>query len=164
MGNATLQLVNIMTFEEDLEKILEKGLDKTAEDMLEAVEATYGEVPYIFNYMRDQPEVLVTKILHNNAILKNSQAIDLRTIELISIAVSAAIRCSHCMKLHLRVAKRMGISDEEIAAALMIAGNLANATVLAMAARELSENKDMNEKGDADCDVCLVSNGEPMDI
>ncbi len=164
MGDAALQLVKTMTFEEDLKMILEKGLDKTAEDMLEAVEATYGEVPYIFNYMKDQPELLVTKILHNNAIFKNSQALDMRTIELISIAVSAAIRCSHCMKLHLRVAKRMGISNEEIAATLMIAGNLANATVMAMAARELDESKNMNGKGGADCDVCQVSNGEPVDV
>jgi AhpD family alkylhydroperoxidase len=148
-----------MSFEDDLDRIREKGKEQTAEDMLESIEKTYGEVPYIFRFMKDKPELLVTKILHNNAIIRSSQALDLETQELISIAVAAAVRCSHCLKLHLRIAKRMGISDDEIGAALLIAGNIANATVLAMATRELNEEKEV-------CQVCNVSggNGDPMDI
>ncbi len=148
-----------MSFEEDLDRIREKGTEQTAEDMLAAIEKTYGEVPYIFRFMKDKPELLVTKILHNNAIIRSSQALDLETQELISIAVAAAVRCSHCLKLHLRIAKRMGITDDEIGAALLIAGNIASATVLAMATRELNEEKDV-------CPVCQVSggNGDPMDI
>jgi AhpD family alkylhydroperoxidase len=148
-----------MSFEEDLERVLEKGKEQTAEDMLASIEKMYGEVPYIFRFMKDKPELLVTKILHNNAIIRSSQALDLETQELISIAVAAAVRCSHCLKLHLRIAKRMGISDDEIGAALLIAGNIANATVLAMATRELNEEKEV-------CQVCNVSggNGDPMDI
>jgi AhpD family alkylhydroperoxidase len=148
-----------MSFEDDLDRILEKGTEQTAEDMLDSIEKTYGEVPYIFRFMKDKPELLITKILHNNAIIRSSQELDLETQELISIAVAAAIRCTHCLKLHLRVAKRMGISDDEIGAALLIAGNIANATVLAMATRELNEEKEV-------CPVCQVSggNGDPMDI
>jgi len=147
-----------MSFEEDLQRVLEKGKEQTAEDMLESIETAYGEVPYIFRFMKDKPELLITKILHNNAIIRSSQALDLETQELISIAVAAAIRCSHCLKLHLRIAKRMGITDDEIGAALLIAGNIANATVLAMATRELNEEKDA-------CPVCQVSgNGDPMEI
>jgi len=112
-----------MSFEEDLQRVLEKGKEQTAEDMLESIETAYGEVPYIFRFMKDKPELLITKILHNNAIIRSSQALDLETQELISIAVAAAIRCSHCLKLHIRVAKRMGITDDEIGAALLIAGN-----------------------------------------
>lgn len=147
-----------MSFEEDLQRVLEKGKEQTAEDMLESIETAYGEVPYIFRFMKDKPDLLITKILHNNAIIRSSQALDLETQELISIAVAAAIRCSHCLKLHIRVAKRMGITDDEIGAALLIAGNIANATVLAMATRELNEEKDA-------CPVCQVSgNGDPMEI
>ncbi len=148
-----------MSFEDDLDRILEKGTEQTAEDMLDSIEKTYGEVPYIFKFMKDKPELLITKILHNNAIIRSSQTLDLETQELISIAVAAAIRCTHCLKLHLRVAKRMGITDDEIGAALLIAGNIANATVLAMATRELNEEREV-------CPVCQVSggNGDPMDI
>ncbi len=148
-----------MAFEDELEIILDKGVEQTAEDMLNAIEAIYGEVPYIFRFMKDQPELLVTKILHNNAINRNSQALDRKTLELISIAVAAAIRCSHCLKLHIRIAKRMGITDDEIGAALLTAGNLANATVLAMAIRELCEDQE------GVCKVCEISsNGDPVDL
>ena len=147
-----------MSFEEDMERILDKGTEHTAEDMLASIEKAYGEVPSIFGFMKDKPELLVTKILHNNAIIRSSQALDMETQELISIAVAAAIRCSHCLKLHIRVAKRMGVTDDEIGAALLIAGIIANATVLAMATRELNEEKGI-------CPVCQVSgNGDPIDI
>lgn len=147
-----------MSFEEDLERVLDKGKEQTAEDMLASIEKAYGEVPYIFGFMKDNPELLVTKILHNNAIIRSSKTLDLETQELISIAVAAAVRCSHCLKLHLRIAKRMGISNDEIAAALLIAGNIANATVLAMATRELKEEREI-------CSVCHVAgNKDPLEI
>lgn len=140
-----------MEFEEELETIVNEGVEKAAKEMLKVVEEEYGEIPYIFHFLEDQPELLVTKMLYNNAIFKRSQALDPKTVELISIAVSAAVRCSHCMKLHMRVASRMGISDEEIAAAIFIAGSLANASVLAVATRELEEQREF-------CEFCNVNN------
>ena len=128
----------IMVLEDELGGILEKGIDKSAEDMINGIEETYGEIPYIFHFMKDHPELLITKILHSNAILRSS-TLDAKTVELISVAVSAAMRCSHCLKLHIRVASNLGVSDNQIAAAIMLAGNLVNASVLATATRHLDE-------------------------
>lgn len=141
----------IMSFEDELDAILTKGKDKAAEDILKAVESTYGEIPYVFSFMKDNPEILITKVLHNNAILRSS-TLDMKTIELISIAVSAAMRCSHCLKLHLHVASEMGISEDEIAAAIFLAGNLVNASVLATATRHLDEERDI-------CRACEINSG-----
>jgi len=127
-----------MVLEDELGGILEKGIDKSAEDMINGIEETYAEIPYIFHFMKDHPELLITKILHGNAILRSS-TLDAKTVELISVAVSAALRCSHCLKLHIRVASNLGVSDDEIAAAIMLAGNLVNASVLATATRHLDE-------------------------
>jgi AhpD family alkylhydroperoxidase len=140
-----------MSFEDELDAILVKGKEKAADDILKVIEGTYGEIPYVFEFMKDQPEILITKILHNNAILRSS-TLDMKTIELISIAVSAALRCSHCLKLHLRVATNMGISDQEIAAAIFLAGNLVNASVLATATRHLDEEREI-------CRACEVGSG-----
>ena len=127
-----------MVLEDELGGILEKGIDKSAEDMINGIEETYGEIPYIFHFMKDHPELLITKILHSNAILRSS-TLDAKTVELISVAVSAAMRCNHCLKLHIRIASNLGVSDDEIAAAIMLAGNLVNASVLATATRHLDE-------------------------
>ena len=56
-----------MSFEDELDAILVKGKDKAAKDILKAVESTYGEVPYIFQFMEDDSELLITKVLHRPA-------------------------------------------------------------------------------------------------
>jgi len=144
-----------MRFEDELEAVLAKGKDRAAEDMLKVIEQSYGEVPYVFDFMKDQPEILLTKIMHSNAILR-SATLDSRTVELISIAVSAAMRCSHCLRLHIRVAANMGISHEEIAAAIFLAGNLVYSSVLATATRNLDEEREICracKMGSEDCEI-----------
>jgi len=140
-----------MRFEDELNTILAKGKNKAALEMLKAIEESYGEVPYIFQFMQDHPEILLTKMMHNNAILRNS-TLDMRTVELISIAVSAAMRCNHCLKLHIRVARNIGISDDEISTAIFLASNLVSASVLATATRHLDEDREI-------CQACEMGNG-----
>ena len=140
-----------MGFEDELDAILVKGKDKAAQDILKSIESTYGEVPYVFQFMKDSPEIFITKVLHNNAIQRSS-ALDAKTIELISVAVSAAMRCSHCLKLHIRIAANLGIPDDQIAAAVFLAGNLVNASVLATATRHLDEEREV-------CRVCEIGAG-----
>ncbi len=141
-----------MSLEDDMERILDKGVEKSAEDMIKVVEEAYGEVPYIFNYMKKNPELLVTKMLQNSAILRSAKSLDMRTVELISIGIAAAIRCNHCLEMHIRIASRIGITDEEIAAVLFIAGNMVNASVLAAATRELDDKLE-------ECKICRIENG-----
>jgi AhpD family alkylhydroperoxidase len=131
-----------------LEKILKKPPDEAAEELLKEVEKAYGEVPYILNFMKQSPELLVAKILYDNEIIREFKRLDAKTIELISIGVSAALRCKHCLKLHIRVAQRLGATKEEIFDAILIAGSLSNAAVLAEGTRALdSEIKE-------ECEVC----------
>ena len=61
--------------------------------------------------------------------IKSTYALDAKTIELISISVSAAMRCSHCLKMHIRSALNLGVPDDQIAAAVFLAGNIVNASV-----------------------------------
>jgi len=140
-----------MVFENELDAILVKGKEKAARDILKSVEDAYGEVPYVFQFMEDSPEILITKVLHNNAIQRSS-TLDARTTELISVAVSAAMRCSHCLKLHIRIASNLGVPDDQIAAAVFLAGNLASASVLATATRHLDEEREV-------CRACEIGAG-----
>ncbi len=131
-----------------LEQILEKEPDEAAEELLKEVEKAYGEVPYVLNFMKKSPELLVAKVLYENQIIREFKHLDTKTIELISIGVSAALRCEHCLKLHIRVAQRMGATREEIFDAILIAGSLSNNAALAEGTRAMdSELKD-------ECMVC----------
>ena len=144
-----------MNFEDELDAILADGKEKAAEHILKMVESTYGEIPYIFLFMKDNPEILISKALYNNAIQRSS-TFDARTVELISIAVSAAIRCDHCLELHIRLASNLGIPDDQIAAAIFLAGNLSSASVLATATRHLDEEREVCrtcEMGSMACEI-----------
>lgn len=138
-----------MGFEADLDAILREGKDKVALDMLKAIQSCYGEIPYVFTFMKDNPEILVSRVLYNNAI-KESSSLDAKTIELISIAVSSAIRCSHCLRLHIRTASRLGVPNDQIAAAVFLAGDLSAASVLSQAASNLDEEPEV-------CPICEMT-------
>ena len=134
-----------------IEKILKKEPNEAAEELLKEVEKAYGEIPYILNFMKQSPELLVTKILYDNAIIREFKRLDSKTIELISIGVSAALKCTHCLKMHIRVAQRLGVTNEEIFDAILIAGSLSNAAVLAEGTRAMdSENLKLRDE----CEVC----------
>jgi len=140
-----------MGFEDELDAILVKGKEKAARDILKSIEDACGEVPYVFQFMQESPEIFITKVLHNNAIQRSS-TLDAKTIELISVAVSAAMRCSHCLKLHIRIASNLGVPEDQIAAAVFLAGNLASASVLATATRHLDEEREV-------CRACEIGAG-----
>ncbi|MFA4955507.1 MAG: carboxymuconolactone decarboxylase family protein [Candidatus Methanoperedens sp.] len=138
-----------------IEKILKKEPEQAAEELLKEVEKAYGEVPYILNFMKKSPELLVTKILYDNSITREFKRMDAKTIELISIGASAALRCDHCLKMHIRVAQRLGVTKEEIFDAILIAGTLSNAAVLAQGTRAMdSENLNLSDK--EKCSVCAI--------
>lgn len=123
-----------MTFEETLEKIVSEGRKKTAQEWLKEIEREYGKVPLIFQRMAERPEILISHLLYKGAIT-GSGTLDQKTVELISLAVGAALKCPHCIEYHVQSAIRMGATREEILEVILIAGLLANAAILANAYR-----------------------------
>jgi AhpD family alkylhydroperoxidase len=126
---------------EKIQRIMQQDPDEVVDELMDAVEKYYGEVPYILQYLRDTPELLVPKILYDSAIIREFKRLDPKTVELISIGVSAALRCDHCLRMHVRIAEKLGLSKEEIFDAVLIAGTLSNATVLAYATRVLNSEE-----------------------
>ena len=144
---------------EKIQRIMRMDPEEATEELLESVEKYYGEIPYILQFMKETPELLVPKILYDSAIIREFKRLDPKTVELISIGVSAAIRCDHCMRMHIRVAEKLGISREEIFDAILIAGTLSNATVLAYATRALDSERGVKRSSGSGCAVCDVGCG-----
>lgn len=139
---------------EKIQRIMRRDPEEAAQELLDAIEKYYGEIPYILQFMQDMPELLVPKILYDSAIIREFERLDPKTIELISIGVSAAIRCEHCLRMHVRIAKKLGISKEDIFDATLIAGTLSNATVLAYATRVLDSEEGIERGSGGDiCDL-----------
>ncbi|MDV0442858.1 carboxymuconolactone decarboxylase family protein [Methanorbis rubei] len=127
-----------LDFHEAVREVEEKGAKETAADWLERVENEYGAVPLIYKKLENSPEALISHLLYKNAVNQMS-SLEPRVIELISLAVASALRCDHCTAYHMQVAKKMGIPKEEILEAVLVAGLLANSSVLANAYRVMPE-------------------------
>lgn len=148
---------------EDIVEILKKDPEKAVPELLEDVRKQYGEVPYIMNFMKDLPELFIPKILYENSIMREFKNLDPETVELISIGVASALRCEHCLKMHIRVAKRRGTTKEKIFYAIMIGASISNASVLAESTRALASefpddgNEDEKHGCDSNCEICNIS-------
>jgi len=125
-------------FEEKLATIVAQGADVTAEEWMKVIEEDYGRVPLIFRRMGERPEVLISHLLYKGTVSQTSP-LDPKYVELISMAVGAALKCPHCTSYHMQSSARMGATREEILEVILIAGMISNSSVLANAYRIFDE-------------------------
>lgn len=142
-------MIKLVEFEAVLSDIAKKGSRQSSEKWLEDIKEEYGLVPLIFQRMGERPEVLISHLLYKSAVTELS-SLEPKTVELISLAVGAALKCSHCVEYHMQAALRKGATREEILEAVLIAGLLANSSVLADAYRVV--DSDENRCGPS-CDL-----------
>jgi AhpD family alkylhydroperoxidase len=102
------------------------------------IEAEYGRVPLIFKRMGERPEVLISHLLYKGTVAQTSP-LDPKYVELISLAVGAALKCPHCTGYHMQAALKMGASREEILEVILLAGKISNSSVLANSYRIFDE-------------------------
>jgi len=125
-------------FEDRLRKIVGQGTDVTAEEWLKIIEREYGKVPLIFQRMGERPEVLISHLLYKSSVAETS-SLDPKYVELISMAVGAALKCPYCTSYHMQAAARMGATRDEILEVILLSGMIANSSVLANAYRVIDE-------------------------
>jgi AhpD family alkylhydroperoxidase len=125
-------------FEERLAQIVARGADVTADTWMREIEVEYGRVPLIFKRMGERPEVLISHLLYKGTVAQTSP-LDPKYVELISLAVGAALKCPHCTGYHMAAAFKMGASREEILEVILLAGMISNSSVLANSYRIFDE-------------------------
>ncbi|HNX16841.1 MAG TPA: carboxymuconolactone decarboxylase family protein [Methanoregula sp.] len=125
-------------FEDRLRQIVELGADATAEEWLKVIENEYGKVPLIFRRMGERPEVLISHLLYKSTVAETSQ-LDPKYVELISMAVGAALKCPYCTSYHMQAAIKMGATRDEILEVILLSGMISNSSVLANAYRVVDE-------------------------
>jgi AhpD family alkylhydroperoxidase len=125
-------------FEEKLAQIVAQGADVTAEQWLKSIDEEYGKVPLVFRRMGERPEVLISHLLYKGTVAQTSP-LDPKFVELISMAVGAALKCPHCTGYHMQAAMKMGATREEVLEVILLAGMISNSSVLANAYRIIDD-------------------------
>ena len=73
-------------------------------------------------------------LLYKGTVAETSR-LDPEYVELISMAVGAALKCPYCTSYHMQAAIKMGATREEILEVILLSGMIANSSVLANAYR-----------------------------
>lgn len=85
------------------------------------ITATFGAVP---DFIKPYPRAILPSAWeHIKALEFSDTALDAKTKSLISLAVAAQIPCQYCIWADTGAAKAAGATDEEVAEAILIAGN-----------------------------------------
>ena len=102
-------------------KLYAKNGDEKAQTIQNAIEKKFGRIPEVFQAMGRNGDFLEAVL---NAADAAGKGLDPKTKELIIIAVSAANGCVYCLDAHRSAALQLGVTDEEITAALEVAASI----------------------------------------
>ena len=99
-------------------KLYEKTNDTKAMQIQQELKKYFGKVPNVFKAMGRNGDFLEAALKLSDCAGKN---LDPKTRELIMIAVSAVNGCTYCLDAHRSAALKIGLTDEEITAAIEVA-------------------------------------------
>ena len=119
----------------------EDVVEDVAENMMKRTEEEYGEIPFIVNFLRQKPEILVSRAIKNMQTKKYMKGIQPKMVEMMSVAAAVALGCEYCTDLHVRAALHAGATEDEVFSAIMVASQIAEASRLALGLRKLERNR-----------------------
>ncbi len=102
-------------------KLYDKTGDEKAVIIQQELKKQFGKLPNVFKVMGRNGDFLEAVIKVADAAGKG---LDQKTRELIIIAVSAVNGCTYCLDAHRSVALTIGVTDEEITAAIEVAATI----------------------------------------
>ena len=106
-----------------------------------------GEVGFLLNVLKTRPRNFNPFILKGMAIYREPSSLDRKTAELVAIGASAALRCDHCLEVHMRRAMDQGASLAEIMDALLVAGAISESSTLSVAFRKYKQLEGKTKQG-----------------
>ena len=99
-------------------KMYRGGGDTKSAAIQKKLEGMFGFLPEVFQAMGRNGDFLEAAL---NVAEVSGRGLDAKTKELIIIAVSAVNGCKYCLDAHRAAALKIGVTDEEITAAIEVA-------------------------------------------
>jgi AhpD family alkylhydroperoxidase len=112
--------------------------DAISDDILAGMQEMLGTMPVILPIERERPQTFVFTALADLQIVRPPN-LSAKTAELVAVAAAAAAGADHCLKVHIRAAKKEGASRDEIFETIQIAALIGKTKVLASGFRELAD-------------------------
>ncbi len=121
-----------------MNKIRRKFSDEDLKEIDALLSKLYGEVPFIYQKM--PKEMKGPFFVKNDALFRSpTSKLSPKEKELITLAAATALKCTHCLDVHINSAIELGISLEEIQETILLSSAIAESSSLAIALRSLDK-------------------------
>lgn len=111
-----------------------------AEALAVVIEEKRGSLGFLLGELKDRRHRTFTPfVLKGTSIYAEPAALDPKTVELVAVAASSALRCEHCLEAHMERALQEGASLDEILDVILIAGAISESSTLSVSFRKFKQ-------------------------
>ncbi|MBZ0155223.1 MAG: carboxymuconolactone decarboxylase family protein [Alphaproteobacteria bacterium] len=122
--------------------------ERLSEELCATIEEQRGSLGFLLSTLRERPRTFNAFLLKGESIYREPSAIDRKTAELAAVAAAAALSCEHCLEAHINRAVDEGATLEEVMDVLLVAGAIAESSLLSVAFRKFRQKEGkMKRKG-----------------
>jgi len=125
------------SFEEAFKKLISEKGEQGVKEIMERIAALYGTPPLVTRVLAEDREYFLTCTLKNKAILhKEKSPLNEKAVELVTISAATALRCEHCLDVHIKRALELGVPREAVLQTIMIASAITESSSWSTAFRK----------------------------
>jgi len=117
------------------------GDRKLTEELCDEIIERRGSLGFLLDMLRRRPSTFNAFILKGESIYREAAVIDRKTAELAAVAAATALQCEHCLEAHISRAVDEGASMEAIMDVMLVAGAIAESSLLSVAFRKFRQKE-----------------------
>jgi len=120
-----------------LKKARELMKDKELSEALSGlIEKKRGALGFLLGILKRRPSTFNPFVLKGLSLYREPHALDTKTAELVAVSAASALRCEHCLEVHMARALEEGANMDEIMDTLLISGSISDSSTLSVAFRK----------------------------
>ena len=112
---------------------------RLAEALSGIIERKRGALGFLLGVLKKRPRTFNPFILKGMSLYSEPEALDRKTAELVAVGAASALKCEHCLEVHMKRAQQEGASLDEIFDVLLISGGIADSATLSVSLRKFRQ-------------------------
>ena len=109
---------------------------KLSQALSDTIEKERGALGFLLRILKKRPSTFNPFVLKGLSIYREPDALDRKTAELVAVSAASALRCEHCLEVHMARALEEGANMDEIMDTLLVSGSIADSSTLSVAFRK----------------------------
>ena len=105
------------------------------------IEEQRGELGFLLSMLKKRPSTFNPYVLKGMSLFREPSTLDTKTAELVAVAAATALRCEHCLDVHIGRAVTEGATLEEVMDTILIAGAISESSTLSVAFRKFRQRE-----------------------